>query len=343
MHMRVRSWLRIALVALLAAAVASAGYAQQPPQVRPATIASVTPGGVGYVTTSSDTNGTSASIGRWDTPYPFPDTGEPAPGLEPFGASTLRIAINVNDGGLVSFSYLLRTYDAGIWDWLDIYLETPTGNRTLVSHLGKPGNAYGTYFETPAVALSQRLNTWRDQTVTFVFSVQQDGWGDQSLAQLFNFDVRTCQVPPLAPLAADAQAFENGQTVDTANLNAGMQTALTCFQAAVAAAGGTITVNSAYRPPSYQSHLREVWDRWNDLRNRREAECQELRTQVQQEFNRHGLLLTQRPAASSAHTRGEAFDARVNLPAGRNVDTVAAGCDLTRPVPANDPVHFTHR
>lgn len=343
MPMRARPLLIVALPVLLFLIAAAAGWGQQQPQARPATIVSVTPGGVGYVTQSGGANGINAQIGRWDTPYPNPDTGEYAPGLEPDGASTLSIAIDVNDGGLVSFSYLLRTYDAGIWDWLDIYLQTPTGNRVLVNHLGKPGSDYGTYFETPAVALSQSLNDWRDQRVTFVFSVQQDGWGDQTVAELFNFAVRTCQVPPLTPLDADAQTFEDGNTVDTGNLTADMQTALQCLLGAVAGARGTLTVTSAYRAPSYQRHLREVWDRWNDLRNRREAECQELRTQVQQEFQRHGLLLAQRPAAASAHTRGEAFDANWTLPAGQNIDTLAAGCQLQRPLPVNDRVHFTHR
>lgn len=121
-----------------------------------------------------------------------------------------------------------------------------------------------------------------------------------------------------------------------------MQTALSCLQGAAGAAGGAVTVTSAYRPPAYQAHLREVWDRWNDLRNRRDPECTTLRTEVQQEFQRHGLLLSQRPAAASAHTRGEAFDANWNLPAGVDIDTLAFNCGLHRPF-ATDPVHFIHR
>jgi len=342
MPIDVHFWFRRCALALLLASAGTGAYAQT---VTNATITGVTTGGVGNVTTSSSADGVSGQIGRWDTPYPNPDTGAPAPGLEPLGASTLRITIAVNDGGLASFSYRLRTYDAGIYDWFDISLETPTGTRSLVSNLGKPGSAYGTYFETPTVALSQNLNEWRNGQVTFVFSVQQDGWGDQTAADLINFAIRTCQVPPLSPLDAAAQTFENGQTIDTANLNAAMQTGLTCLQNAVAAAGGTFTLSSAYRPPSYQTHLREVWDRWNDLRNRREPECQDLRTQVQTDFNRHGLLLTQRPAAAGGpHTPGSAFDATITrLPAGQTVDTLAAGCSLQRPLPATDPVHYTHR
>jgi len=316
-------------------------YAQA--QVHPAQIVAVTPGGVGYVTTSSGTNGLSADIGRWDTPYPNPDTGDYAPGLEPDGASTLRVDIDVNDGGLVSFSYQFLTYDAGIWDWLDISMITPSGTTTLVSHLGKPGSSYGTYWQSASIVLSRALDQWRNQRVSFLFSVQQDGWGDQSAARITNFAIRTCQVPPLTDITdADALRFEGGATVDEGGLNAAMQTALACLRQQATTNRGGITVTSAYRPPAYQAHLREVWDRWNDLRNRRDPECATLRTEVQAEFNRHGLLLSQRPAAASAHTRGEAFDANWNLPAGVNIDTLAANCNLQRPF-ANDPVHFIHR
>ena len=54
----------------------------------------------------------------------------------------------------------------------------------------------------------------------------------------------------------------------------------------------------------------------------------------------HGLLLTQRPAAQSLHSTGRALDAVVALPAGQNVDTIAAQCGLTRPIPTTDPVHY---
>lgn len=340
--MKTASWLRTMLFAVSAScALVPAMVAQT--TVNNAQIVSVTAGGVGYVTTNSGSTGISAQIGRWDTAYPNADTGAPAPGLEPFGASTLTITINVNDGGLVNFSYKFLTYDAGIYDWFDAYMVTPTGTIPLVTQLGKPGSDYGTYWESSQVVLNRSLDQWRNQQVSFVFSVQQDGWGDQSAVNIDNFAVRTCQVPPLTPITdAAAQNFENGATVDTAGLNAGMQAALNCLQGAAAAAGGVLTVTSAYRPPAYQAHLREVWDRWNDLRNRRDPECADLRTQVQQEFQRHGLLLTQRPAAASAHTRGEAFDANWNLPRGGNIDTLAANCGLQRPF-ATDPVHFIHR
>jgi hypothetical protein len=335
-------WLRATLVLAAVCVPAAAANAQNPP-ADPAVIVSVTPGGVGYVTPTTGPNGVSADIGRWDTPYPYPDTGEYAPGLQPTGRSILTIAVDVHDGGLASFSYQFFTYDAGIYDWLDITLQTPTGNIALVSQLGKPGSDYGTYWQSAPIVRTQSLDQWRDQRVTFVFSTMQDGWGDQSMTRLTNFAIRTCQVPPLTEITdPEALSFEQGNTVDTAQLTAAMQANLTCLQQAVAAANGTVTVNSAYRPPPYQQHLREVWDRWNDLRNRRDPECAQLRAEAQQEFQRHELQLTQRPAAASAHTRGQAIDIRWTLPPGVSIDTLAAGCDLHRPLP-RDPVHFIER
>jgi hypothetical protein len=314
-------------------------YAQQ--EVNAAAIANISIGGIGYVTYSTNANGINAQIGRWDTPYP----GEYDPTLEPVGYSYLNIDVDVNDGGLVSFNYRLQTYDAGIWDWFDIYLITDAEERILVSHLGKPGETYGSYWGSPLVTLTQGLNNWRHQQVRFVFLVHQDGWGDQTVGNLVSFNVRSCDVPPLTLVTdPEAVAFERGNNINTERLVANMQTALTCFQGAVVNAGGTFTLTSAYRPVTYQQHLQEVWDRWSDLRDKREAECQELREEVRIEFEEHHhLLLGQRPVTNSSHTRGEAIDAAINLPAGTSVNVLANECELTRPVPQRDPVHFVHQ
>ena len=140
------------------------------------------PGSVGYVTYSG-TDVIDAQIGRWDTPYPYPNTGEYAPGLQPTGYSIFAINVDVNDGGLASFRYRMQTYDAGTWDWYDIYMETPTGNVPIIQRLGKPGTQYGTYWRSPLVATSQTLDAWRDQRVRFVFRVMQDGWGIRQWAK----------------------------------------------------------------------------------------------------------------------------------------------------------------
>ncbi len=332
----------LSATALCILLLSASALAQQ--QAHPAVITSVSQGGVGYVNYSNSSTGIDATIGRWDTPYPNGANGQPAPGLEPYGASILSIDVDVNDGGIASFSYKLRTWDAGIWDWYDISVVTPSGTVSIVNHLGKPGNDYGTYFESAQIPISFKLTPYLNQHITFIFSVQQDGWGDQTAGDLFGFGLRTCQVPPLTPLTdAAAINFENGNQVDTADLTANMQTALDCVTQAVAQAGGAVTVSSAYRPPAYQAHLREVWDKWRLLRDRREPECADLRTQVQGEFQRHGLLLTQRPASPNGpHTQGLAVDMRSSLPLATFLN-LANGCQLTRPLPQTDPVHFIHQ
>src|SRR3989442_2271301 len=117
--------------------------AQSPPPANLAVITSISQGGLGYVTYSGSSGGIDASIGRWDTPYPNGLNGDPAPGLEPTGASILNIDVDVHDGGLASFSYKLKAWDAGRWDWLDISVQTPSGTVSIINHLGKPGGDYG--------------------------------------------------------------------------------------------------------------------------------------------------------------------------------------------------------
>ena len=323
-------------------------YAQVRPVV-PAKIVAVTPGSdsVGFTTYSGSTN-INAEIGRWDTPYPYPYTGDYAPGLQPTGNSTLNIDIDVNDGGIGTFRFGMRTYAAGIYDWYDIEMQTPSGTIPVVSRLGKPGSAYGTYWESANIGISQSLNQWRNQRVRFVFRVQQDGWGDQTQGTVTNFSVSTCDVPPLTPLTDPiAVQFENGNPVDTMNLTPTTQAGLGCMRTRVAQLGGSFTLSSGFRPVSYQAHLREVWDTWMAIRNRTTPECDELKQSVQREFQRHGLLVSQRPAAgnpNAPHARGLAFDASIrNLPGVETVDTVASHCGMYRPWPVNDPVHYQPR
>jgi D-alanyl-D-alanine dipeptidase len=144
-----------------------------------------------------------------------------------------------------------------------------------------------------------------------------------------------------------AEAFNTGESLDTAHLSRGMSRALARFRQIVAKTGGSLELKSAYRPPAYQLHLQQVWDKWMQLRNNNVAACQDLRAQVQQEFVRHHLLETQRPVTSSDHTRGMAFDATVVIPPNARIkrrkvtlDWLARFVGLRRPDIAHDPVHF---
>ncbi len=164
--------------------------------------------------------------------------------------------------------------------------------------------------------------------------------------------VSSCSVAPLDPIEdAEAQQLEaraDGSAIDVSDMVPAAARALGRFQSAVAAAGGAIVLKSAYRPAAYQQHLQNVWYKWIlELRGNQEPGCQDLRTQVQEEFARHHLIETQHPVAVSDHTRGLAFDATVELPRRARLrrrrvtlDSLARLAGLTRPAIAADPVHF---
>jgi hypothetical protein len=87
----------------------------------------------------------------------------------------------------------------------------------------------------------------------------------------------------------------------------------------------------------------------HELRDSDDSAGQELRAEVEQEFNRHHLIETQHPVTISDHTRGLAFDATVELPSrarlGRrrvNVDVLAHLAGFRRPAIVADPVHFKY-
>src|SRR6266481_1198268 len=288
------------LLALLAIPNA---YSQQ--QANPPKITAVTPGGVGFVNVTQGPNGISATIGEWGTPYPYGVNGPPLPGVEPSGPSILTIDIDVNDGGIVSFSYGLETWDGGIYDWLDINLVTPTGTIPLVSNLGQPsGNNWGSFWKSPNISLSKDLSPWKNQHVQLVFSVEQDGYGDQTQGLLDNAAISGCAISPLTnPPFNDpkAQSFEDGNTIDTNDLTSAMQKAWSPFPAGTgipacpsgfAGLVGAGRLISAYRPPEYQSHFREIWDKWKppgNLQSNTDPGCASIKAAVQAEFNKHGL------------------------------------------------------
>jgi hypothetical protein len=153
-----------------------------------------------------------------------------------------------------------------------------------------------------------------------------------------------CSVGPIPPLDdQEAQSFEAAAgTPDEVNLSGltpATRIALARFQRSIATLGGKVEVTSAYRPPAYQAHLQVVWDKWMQLRGRMEPACAEVRAQVEDEFQRHGLLASQRPVPFSDHTRGVGFDAAVLLRRGR-LDRVALNAGIRRPDVVRDPVHF---
>lgn len=162
-----------------------------------------------------------------------------------------------------------------------------------------------------------------------------------------------CKVAPLPEIEdLDARAFEKNAESAPADLDGLMPEtaqALDTFKEMVTSVGGTFELKSAYRPPAYQAHLRDVWVKWvKELRNNRTAGCQALREEVGAEFRRHQLLVKQQPVPASDHALGLAFDAAVAMPGAARlnrrrvtVDKLAALAGIKRPNSRRDPVHFT--
>jgi hypothetical protein len=160
-----------------------------------------------------------------------------------------------------------------------------------------------------------------------------------------------CSVAPLDPIddtsAKELEASTGSSVVDVADMVPAAAHALDLFESKVASVGGTMILKSAYRPAAYQKHLQNVWYKWmGELKNNTDPGCEVLRSEVQEEFERHRLIETQHPVAVSDHTRGLAFDATVELPAAKKtrgrltLDGLARMAGLLRPAIAADPVHF---
>lgn len=205
---------------------------------------------------------------------------------------------------------------------------------------------------TPQPAISEPLPWWRAVIESPLDLLWFALGGQRDLPPPPMPDLRPTSFCPVQPLSAvedrDALAFENGETLDTGSLTAATNRALTRLETIVTKVGGTFELQSAYRPPAYQQHLIQVWDKWMvELRDNPDPSCQPLRSDVWSEFQRHALLESQRPAEFSDHLRGLAFDAAVILPRrarwGRRratLDLLARVVGLHRPIPRQDWVHY---
>ncbi len=154
--------------------------------------------------------------------------------------------------------------------------------------------------------------------------------------------VSECPIEDLPAITdADVQTFENNPNHSDINrLTPEMQTSLQCLRNAATDMGGTSSVGSAYRPPAYNQHLIQLWGKWvNELRDNTTPSCLDLKNRIQEHFNKHHLLESQSPAPNSRHTQGLAVDVTINLSA-HDIDALASGCGLYRPLPVTDRVHF---
>ncbi len=156
--------------------------------------------------------------------------------------------------------------------------------------------------------------------------------------------VSTCPVPDLTPITdPTALLFESGQynrAPDLADLTPVTNAGLSCIEQQVAALGHGMSAHatSGYRSPAYQTHLREVWDKWQLLKGNDTVECRTVKADVGTEWNKHAMV--RQPGVTSNHSTGTAVDI-AGVPAA-NADAIAAQCNMHRPL-ADDRVHFEPR
>ena len=143
------------------------------------------PGGYAVAIAGNVKEGNNAlRLGRWDQVYTGGISGPPLPGTEPSGNDWIYQDVQIPSTGnpRLNFSYNVQTYDTAIWDWFDMYIKDPnTGANlaTVVSHDGKPGSDYGSYWNGGWKDISFDLTPWKGQTIRLWFGNRQDGYGDQ--------------------------------------------------------------------------------------------------------------------------------------------------------------------
>jgi hypothetical protein len=210
---------------------------------------------------------------------------------------------------------------------------------------GNPDWCWGSLWDSSPRTVNVDLGAWKNRRVYLDIWVR-DCLGHQTdaVALVHSIAIRECQTTPPAPLSPEDRAIFEDHPDDPieSGLTAAMQAALSCLRTAVDSVGGTLTLTSAYRSPSYQSHLLEVYKKWNELKKVDDPACLDLKAQLDAEMAWHKIKKTKRPSPSTGpHTRGVAFDANWSNVA--DIDALACPCGLYRPDKINDDVHFLLR
>ena len=153
-----------------------------------------------------------------------------------------------------------------------------------------------------------------------------------------DIDSQTCPITtPLTPLDPAVQPYEDGLK-DMDNVTEATRAGAACIARAARARRPRIIARlvSGYRPPAYQTHIREVYDKWQLLVNNNDPVCADTKRQVKTEFDRHSRFAHQ-PGTTSRHSTRTAVD--ISLSNYTEADAIAAECNMSRPVP-NDRPHF---
>jgi hypothetical protein len=152
-----------------------------------------------------------------------------------------------------------------------------------------------------------------------------------------------CPVAPLQPITDPvAKEHESGnyrRNADLEHVTPRLKSGALCILQKSVALNPSVYVASGYRPPTYQAHLREVWDKWQLLKGDSTEACRAIKAEVQVHWKEHGLV--RRPVLNSNHSSGDAVDFGLVPP--DQADQIAKECSMFRPEPVGDPVHFQPR
>ncbi len=126
-------------------------------------------------------------------------------------------------------------------------------------------------------------------------------------------------------------------------LSPAMNKALNDLRRAVQSEGGTFTVNSAWRPPSYQTYFFDIVSRNNDfIKNPTLTTtipaCAATKDAVTEAHKKHQLKTE--AGKTSRHSLGIAFDANWSGISNARIDVLAGQFNLHRPLKKSDPIHF---
>jgi hypothetical protein len=155
--------------------------------------------------------------------------------------------------------------------------------------------------------------------------------------------LQACAVAPLTPITDPiAIEHEEGQYAghpDLDHVTSATSAGAECIVQRATTAHSTPRITSGYRPAAYQRHLREVWDKWQLLKDDNTVMCSTVKADVRKHWLKHGMV--RQPVVNSNHSSGNAVDiAGVDQ---ATADLIAAQCNMQRPEPVNDKVHFQPR
>ncbi len=193
-------------------------------------------------------------------------------------------------------------------------------------------------------------NTYADGTVPVTLTRIPGSCPVDSLRPIDDLAVDPLYADPVYdPGGTRTLTLENDGGIDEQDLQPGVYAALQAFRSRInAQAGGRFNLQSAFRTKAYQQHLREVYDKKNQLDAIIDdhPECTSVYDDTKSEFAKHQLG-NQRPGNPlnpkyKRHTTGVAIDVGLNQ-SGLPLSTlISIGCSvgLYRPLLPGDQPHF---